>query len=112
VESPIFLVFFKLSSLVGMYGLQILHSQKSLKLHHSFDMVHNISVTTKLGTVNSHFYRFLRLCSFKVFFISQKVSLIVLLESKGYPLKIFLKSRASPIKRTLFLEFEDLEFSE
>jgi hypothetical protein len=76
-------------------------------------MVHNISITTKLGTVNSQFYRFLRLCSFKVFFISQKVSLIVLLENKGYPLQIFLKrSRASPIKRTLFLEFEDLESSE
>jgi hypothetical protein len=80
--------------------------------HHSFDMVNNISITTKLGTVNSQFYRFLRLC-LKVFFISQKVSLIVLLENKGYPLKIFLKrSRASPIKRTLFLEFEDLESSE
>jgi len=72
-------------------------------------MVHNISITTKLGTVISQFYRFLRLCSFKFFFISQKVSLIALLENEGYPLKIFLKrSRASPIKRTLFLEFEDL----
>jgi hypothetical protein len=51
----------------------------------------NISITAKLGVMNSHFYRFLRLCSCKKFFVFQMVSLVVLLEIKGYPLKILLK---------------------
>jgi hypothetical protein len=48
----------------------------------------NISITSKLGVINSQFYRFLRLCSCKKFCIFQMVSLIVFLEVKGYlPLK-------------------------
>jgi hypothetical protein len=49
----------------------------------------NISITALLG-ISSQFYRFLRLCSCKEFFVSQMVSLIVLLKNKGYPLKILL----------------------
>ncbi len=37
----------------------------------------NISMTVKLGVINSQFYRFLRLCSCKKFFVFQMVSLIV-----------------------------------
>jgi hypothetical protein len=51
----------------------------------------NISITAKLGVINIQFYRFLRLCSCKKFFVFQMVSLIVLLKVKGYPLKILLK---------------------
>ncbi len=51
----------------------------------------NISLTAKLGVINSQFYRFLRLCSCKMFFVFQMVSLIVFLKVKGYPLKILLK---------------------
>jgi hypothetical protein len=51
----------------------------------------NISITAKLGVIDSQFYRFLRLCSCKEFFVSQMVSLTVLLKNKGYPLKILLK---------------------
>ncbi len=36
----------------------------------------NISITAKLGVINSQFYRFLRLCSCKEFFVSHMVSLI------------------------------------
>jgi len=36
----------------------------------------NISITAKLGVINSQFYRFLRLCSCKKFFVSHMVSLI------------------------------------
>jgi hypothetical protein len=43
----------------------------------------NISITANLGVINSQFYRFFRLCSSKDFFISQMVSLIVLLKNKG-----------------------------
>ncbi len=35
----------------------------------------NISITAKLGVINSQFYRFLRLCSCKEFFVSDMVSL-------------------------------------
>jgi hypothetical protein len=51
----------------------------------------NISMTAKLGVINSQFYRFLRLCSCKKYFVFQMVSLIVFLKAKGYPLKILLK---------------------
>jgi hypothetical protein len=51
----------------------------------------NISMTAKLGVINSQFYRFLRLCSCKKYFVFQMVSLIVFLKAKGYPLKIILK---------------------
>jgi hypothetical protein len=47
----------------------------------------NISMTAKLGVINSQFYRYLRLCSCKKFFVFQMVSLIVFLKAKGYPLK-------------------------
>jgi hypothetical protein len=38
----------------------------------------NISITAKLGVINNQFYRFLRFCSCKKFFVFQMVSLIVL----------------------------------
>jgi hypothetical protein len=51
----------------------------------------NISMTAKLGVINSQFYRFLRLCSRKKYFVFQMVSLIVFLKAKAYPLKLLLK---------------------
>jgi hypothetical protein len=51
----------------------------------------NISMTAKLGVINSQFYRFLRLCSCNKLFVFHMVSLIFLLKVKGYPLKILLK---------------------
>jgi hypothetical protein len=51
----------------------------------------NISMTAKLGFINSQFYRCLRLCSCKKFFVFQMVSLIVFLKAKGYPLKSYSK---------------------
>jgi hypothetical protein len=51
----------------------------------------NISMTAKLGVINSQFYRFLRLCSCKKFLVFQMVSLIVFLKENGYNLKILLK---------------------
>jgi hypothetical protein len=47
----------------------------------------NISMTAKLGVINSQFYRFLRLCSCKKFFVFQMVSHIAFLKAKGYPFK-------------------------
>jgi hypothetical protein len=46
---------------------------------------------SKLGVISSQFYRFLRLCSCKKFFVFQMVSLIVFLKAKGYPFKVLLK---------------------
>jgi hypothetical protein len=46
------------------------------------------TIIAKLGIINTQFYRFFRLCSSKVFFVSQVVSFIVLLKNIGYPLKI------------------------
>jgi hypothetical protein len=60
-------------------------SAEMIKMFH----VHsNISMTAKLGVINSQFYRFLRLCSCKKCFVFQMVSFFVLLKVKGYPLKI------------------------
>ncbi len=58
----------------------------------------NISITAKSGVINSQFYRFLRLCSYKEFFVSQMVSLIVLLKNKGCSLKILLKRTGGLLK--------------
>ncbi len=52
----------------------------------------NISMTAKLGVINSQFYRFLRLRSCKKFSAFQMVSLIVFLKANGYPLKVLLKT--------------------
>jgi hypothetical protein len=49
----------------------------------------NISMTVKLGVINSQFYRFLRLCSCKKFFLFQMVSLIGFLKAKGATLLKF-----------------------
>jgi hypothetical protein len=46
------------------------------------------TIIAKLGIINTQFYRFFRLCSSKVLFVSQVVSFIVLLKNIGYPLKI------------------------
>jgi hypothetical protein len=53
--------------------------------------VHYIMSVANLGVINSQFYRFFRLCSCKEFWVSQMVSLIVLLKIQGHPLKILLK---------------------
>jgi len=63
----------------------------------------SISMTVKLGVINSQFYRFLRLCSCKKYFVFQKVSLIVLLKPKGYPLKILLKRIRGLLLKEKFL---------
>lgn len=47
----------------------------------------NISMPGKLGFINSLFYRFLKFCSCKEFFVLQMVSLIVLLKVKELPFK-------------------------
>jgi hypothetical protein len=51
------------------------------------DVHSNISITVKLGVINSQFYRFLRLCSCNKLFDFHMVSLIVLLKVKGLPFK-------------------------
>ncbi len=63
----------------------------------------NISMTAKLGVINSQFYRFLRLCSCKNFFVFQMVSLIVFLKAKGYPLKVLLKRTRGLLLKEKFL---------
>ncbi len=63
----------------------------------------NISMTVKLGVMNSQFYRFLRLCSCKKFFVSQMISLIVFLKAKGYPLKVLLKRTRWLVLKEKFL---------
>jgi hypothetical protein len=63
----------------------------------------SISMTVKLGVINSQFYRFLRLCSCKKYFVFQKASLIVFLKAKGYPLKILLKRIRGLLLKEKFL---------
>jgi hypothetical protein len=62
----------------------------------------NISMTAKLGFINSQFYRFLRLCSCKKFFVFQMVSLIVFLKAT-YPLKVLLKRTRGLLLKEKFL---------
>ncbi len=63
----------------------------------------NISMSAKLGVINSQFYRFLRLCSCKKFFVFQMVSLIVFLKAKGYPFKVLLKRTRGLVLKEKFL---------
>jgi hypothetical protein len=63
----------------------------------------NISMTAKLGVINSQFCRFLRLCSCKKFFVFQMVSLIVFLKAKGYPLRVLLKGTKGLVLKEKFL---------
>jgi len=63
----------------------------------------NISMTAKLGVINSQFYRFLRLCSCKKFFVSQMVSRIVFLKAKDYPLKVLVKRTRGLVLKEKFL---------
>ncbi len=63
----------------------------------------NVSMTAKLGVINSQFYRFLRLCSCQKFFVFQMVSLIVLLKAKGYPFKVLLKRTRGLVFKDKFL---------
>jgi hypothetical protein len=73
----------------------------------------NISMTAKLGVIISQFYRFLRLCSSKKFFVFQMVSLIVFLKAKGYPLKVLLKrTRGLLLKEKFLLGISTLAFLE
>jgi hypothetical protein len=63
----------------------------------------NMSTTAKLGVISSQFYRFLRLCSCKKFFVFQMVSLIVFLNIKGYPLQVLLKRTRGLVLEEEFL---------
>jgi len=63
----------------------------------------NISMTAKLGVINSQFYRFLRLCSCKKFFVFQMVNLITYLKAKGYPFKVLLKRTRGLVLNEKFL---------
>ncbi len=62
----------------------------------------NISMTVKLGVINSQFYRLLRLCSCK-FFVFQMVSLIIFLQAKDYLLKVLLKRTRGFLIKEKFL---------
>jgi hypothetical protein len=79
----------------GLYGE--IFDKSTQPEYAGLDMIHmphiqsNISITANLGTINGVFYRFLRLSSSNIFFVSQVVSLILFLENKGYPLNIHLK---------------------
>jgi hypothetical protein len=82
------------------------HSQPEYAGIEMIRMLHvhsNISMTVKLGVINSQFYRFLRLCSCKKFFVFQMVSLIVFLKAKGYPLKVLLKRTRGLVLKEKFL---------
>jgi hypothetical protein len=63
----------------------------------------NISMTLKLGVINGQFYRFLRLCNCKKFFVFQIVSVIVFLKVKDYLLKVLLKRTRGLVLKEKFL---------
>jgi hypothetical protein len=60
-------------------------------------------MTMKLGVINSQFYRFLKLCSCKKFFVSQIICLIVFLKAKGYPLKVLIKRTKGLVLKEKFM---------
>ncbi len=65
----------------------------------------NISMSAKLGVIDSQFYRFLRLCSRNKLFIFQMVSLMVFLKVKSYSLKLLLKRTRGSLVKEKFLDF-------
>ncbi len=60
-------------------------------------------MTAKLGVINSQFYRFLKLCSCKKFFVFHMVSLRVFLKAKGQPFKVVLKRSRGLVLNEKFL---------
>ncbi len=82
------------------------HSQPKYASIEMIRMPHvhsNVSMIAKLGVVNSQFYRFLRLCCCKKFFVSEMVNLIVFFKAKGCPLKVLLKRTRGLLIREKFL---------
>ncbi len=71
--------------------INVLNKYASINMIHMPHVPYNISIIAKLGVVSSQFYKFLRLCGSKDFFVSQTVSLIVPLKNQGYPLNILCK---------------------
>ncbi len=51
----------------------------------------NLSDSSKFGVVVTWFYRFIRFCSPKEFFMAQMASLTTVLKSKGYPSNFLFK---------------------
>jgi hypothetical protein len=66
----------------------------------------NISITAKLGVINCQFYRFLRLCSQKDFFLSDGQSYC---PPQEYPVKRGLEGCS--LNENSFLEIQHLEHS-
>jgi hypothetical protein len=105
-------------SLQGTFVSKLLGSDRCLVLYIKKILqnqaVHsNVSMTAKLGVVNSQFYRFLRLCGCKKFFVFEMVNLIVFFNAKGHPLKVLLKrTRGCLLEKNSYLEFPLLAFSE
>ncbi len=69
----------------------------------SVHLLQFVDALAKLGVINSQFYRFLRLCSCKKFFVFQLVSLLVFLKAKGYPLRVLLKRTRGLVLKEKFL---------
>jgi hypothetical protein len=80
-----------------LYYLVIFLIDNTWQKYVGIDMIHmpcdhsNIFIITKLGIMNSQFYKILRLCKFKDFVISHMVNLIFLLKNKSYDLKILYR---------------------
>jgi len=64
----------------------------------------NISMTAKLGVINSQFYRFLMLCSRNKFFIFLSLKMVSL-KVKAYSLKIILKRTRGSLFKEKFVDF-------
>jgi hypothetical protein len=63
----------------------------------------SMSITVKLGVINSQFYSLSRLCFCMRFFVFEMLSLIVLLKIKCYPLKFLLKRTRALLNKENFL---------
>jgi hypothetical protein len=94
-----------------LYYLVIFLANNTRQKYVGIDMIHmphvhsNIFIITKLGVMNSQFYRILRFCNFKDSFISRMVNLIFLLKNKSCPSKILYKGiECCLIKNNVFLD--------
>jgi hypothetical protein len=88
---------------VDIYDKRLQPEYAGLKIIRMPHFSSNISVTAKYGVIVSQLFRFSRLCSSKISFISQTCNLVSLLLQKGYVFNRVMNKVRSFLNRSKFI---------
>jgi hypothetical protein len=88
---------------VDIYDKRLQPEYAGLKIIRMPHFSSNISVTAKYGVIVSQLFRFSRLCSSKISFISQTCNLVTLLLQKGYVFNRVMNKVRSFLNRSKFI---------